>query len=72
MNLNLSKQRSNSVKAFFNRMGIQNSEITTVAYGETQPVQPSQSVESDFFDRRVIVRLRDPSKQMLTQSPGDK
>jgi sortase system peptidoglycan-associated protein len=72
MNLNLSKQRSNSVKAFFNRMGVQNSEITTVAYGETQPLQPSQSFESDFFDRRVIVRLRDPSKQMLTQGPSDK
>jgi len=72
MNLNLSKQRSNSVKAFFKRMGVQNSEITTLAYGETLPLQPSQSFESDFFDRRVIVRLRDPSKQMLTQGAGDK
>lgn len=72
MNLNLSKKRSDSVKSFFNRMGIQNSAITTVAYGETQPVQTSQSFEADFFDRRVIVRLRDSTKQMLTQSPDDR
>lgn len=72
MNLNLSKQRSDTVKAFFNRMGILNSDITTVAYGETQPVQSNQSFESDFFDRRVIVRLRDSAKQMLTQNPDDR
>lgn len=72
MNLNLSKKRSDSVKSFFNRMGVQNSAITTVAYGETHPVQSNQSFESDFFDRRVIVRLRDSSKQMLTQGPDDR
>lgn len=69
MNLNLSKQRTNSVKQYFNRMGIQNSAITTIAYGETQPVDSTQSFESDFFDRRVIVRLRDVKTQMLTQNP---
>ena len=68
-NLQLSRDRSNTVKNFFNRMGIQNSSIQTVAYGETRPLQSVQNFESDFFDRRVIVRLRDPSKQMLTQNP---
>lgn len=72
MNLNLSKQRSESVKSFFNRMGVQNSAITTIAYGETKPMQPKQNFESDFFDRRVIVRLRDSAKQMLTQSPDER
>lgn len=72
MNLTLSKQRSDTVKVFFNRMGIQNSAITTIAYGETQPVQSNQSFESDFFDRRVIVRLRDSAQQMLTQNPDDR
>jgi outer membrane protein OmpA-like peptidoglycan-associated protein len=72
MNLILSKKRSDSVKTFFNRMGIQNSAITTLAYGETQPVESNQSFESDFFDRRVIVRLRDSTEQMLTQSPDDR
>lgn len=69
MNLNLSKLRTDTVKAFLNRMGIQNTAITSVAYGESQPAHSNQSFESDFFDRRVIVRLRDSSKQMLSQNP---
>lgn len=69
MNLRLSRQRTASIKQYFNRMGIQNSSITTVAYGESQPLRASQSFEADFFDRRVIVRLRDPGKQMLSQLP---
>ncbi|MCH8263895.1 MAG: sortase-associated OmpA-like protein PdsO [Proteobacteria bacterium] len=67
MNLRLSRERTTSVKQYFNRMGIQNSSITTVAYGESQPLHASQSFEADFFDRRVIVRLRDSSTQMLSQ-----
>lgn len=71
LNLRLSRERSTTVKQFFNRMGIQNSSIRTVAYGETRPLQSQQNFESDFFDRRVIVRLRDSSTQMLSQSPLD-
>ena len=70
-NLRLSRQRSDSVKSFFTELGIDNASITTVAYGETRPLQSAQSFESDFFDRRVIVRLRDNSKTLLTQSPDD-
>ena len=68
-NLLLSRDRSGKVKQFFNRMGVQNSNIQTVAYGETNPLNEIQSLETDFFDRRVMVRLRDANKQMLTQSP---
>jgi len=67
-NLALSRQRSAAVKQFFSTHGIDNSSITTVAYGESQPVEPSQSFEADFFDRRVIVRLRDSRQNMLSQS----
>ncbi len=72
MNLRLSRERTTSIKQYFNRMGIQNSSITTVAYGEAQPLRASQSFEADFFDRRVIVRLRDSSTQMLSQLPDGK
>jgi sortase system peptidoglycan-associated protein len=68
-NLRLSRQRSDSVKQFFSKMGIDNSSISTIAYGETRPVQSKQSFETDFFDRRVMVKLRDSSKQLLTQTP---
>jgi len=69
LNLRLSRERSNSVKQFFNSRGIQNSSIKTIAHGETKPLHATQNFESDFFDRRVIVRLRDNSASMLTQSP---
>lgn len=71
MNLSLSQQRSDKVKQFLNRIGVQNSSITTIAYGETKPLSSAQSLESDFFDRRVIVRLKDTSKQLLTQNPDN-
>mgnify|MGYP002628180314 FL=1 len=70
-NLNLSQQRSDSVKSFFMEMGIDNTLIATLAYGETRPLQLVQDFETDFYDRRVIVRLRDSSQSMLTQTPDD-
>ncbi|PCI76090.1 MAG: hypothetical protein COB20_11385 [SAR86 cluster bacterium] len=69
LNLRLSRERSNSVKQFFNSRGIQNSSIKTIAHGETKPLHATQNFESDFFDRRVIIRLRDNSASMLTQNP---
>ena len=69
LNLRLSRERSNSVKQFFNSRGIQNSSIKTIAHGESKPLHSTQDFESDFFDRRVIVRLRDNSTSMLTQNP---
>lgn len=68
-NLKLSRERSNSVKQFLNSKGIRNSSIKTVAYGETRPLNTQQDFESDFFDRRVIVRIRDNSTSMLSQNP---
>ncbi|HAS48018.1 MAG TPA: hypothetical protein DCS33_01735, partial [Gammaproteobacteria bacterium] len=69
LNLRLSRERSKSVERFLNSKGIQSSSIKTIAYGETQPLHSTQNFESDFFDRRVIVRLRDNSASMLTQTP---
>ncbi|GJM12187.1 MAG: hypothetical protein DHS20C12_05900 [Pseudohongiella sp.] len=69
LNLELSRERSNSVKQYLASKGIQSSSIKTIAYGETKPLHSTQNFESDFFDRRVIVRIRDNSSSMLTQSP---
>ncbi len=65
-NLKLSKQRTDAVRVFFNTLGFANADITTIAYGETKPVDETQSIESDFFDRKVVVRLRDSSDQLVT------
>ena len=67
-NLELSRQRTNVVKQYFNRMGVKNSAITTLAYGESKPLQMIQSYETDFFDRRVMVRLIDSNQQMFSQT----
>ncbi len=69
-NLQLSRTRTQEVKTLLAQLGIQNSSITTIAYGESKPLDSTQSLESDFFDRRVILRLRDASQVMLTTSEG--
>lgn len=66
-NLELSWQRTNSVQQFIEQLGVEQDEINSVAYGETQPLHSNQSFETDFFDRRVLVRLIDTSQQMLTR-----
>ena len=69
LNLRLSRERSNSVKKFLNSRGIRNSSMQTINHGETKPLYSTQNFESDFFDRRVTVRLRSGSTSMLTQIP---
>ncbi|MEQ8952569.1 MAG: OmpA family protein, partial [Gammaproteobacteria bacterium] len=69
-NLDLSRKRSEAVRSFLNDNGIERASITTVGYGETRPYSPNQSLETDFFDRRVIVRLKDSSSSMLAENPG--
>ncbi|MFT4861965.1 MAG: sortase system peptidoglycan-associated protein [Pseudohongiellaceae bacterium] len=71
-NLKLSKQRTDAVRVFFNTLGISNADITTIAYGETKPVDAVQSSEADFFDRKVIVRLRDSNDQAVTSLNDDR
>lgn len=68
-NLHLSRERSNAVKTFLNEHGIENASITTVGFGENDPLYSTQTMETDFFDRRVTVRIRDTRESMLTQTP---
>ena len=70
-NLRLSESRTASVKSFVEGLGLDTEVITTVAYGESRPLHETQSVETDFFDRRVIVRLVDTSQRLLTDSRED-
>ena len=68
-NLKLSQRRSLQVRNLLAQMGVDNTRITTVAYGETRPLSNEPTFETDFFDRRVILRLRDASQLMLSSSP---
>ena len=69
-NLQLSRQRTQQVKELLENLGIKNSSITTIAHGESRPLKTNKSLESDFFDRRVILRLRDANRVMLSRSTG--
>lgn len=65
-NYQLSKDRANAVKAFLISQGIDPTRISTKAYGETQPLQAKQSLQSDFFDRRVLLKLSPASESVAS------
>ncbi len=54
-NLQLSDQRAKKVKQFFIEQGIAEDRITTLAYGESQPLHADDNFENNFFDRRVSI-----------------
>jgi hypothetical protein len=33
-------------------------QVIGTAFGETQPLNPAESLENNFFDRRVVVELK--------------
>jgi len=70
-NLQLSRERTDAVRRMLAARGIENTSITTIAYGESRPLSSSQTQETDFFDRRVILRLRDANQIMLISSGED-
>lgn len=67
-NLRLSQRRSLQVSNLLAQLGVDNTKLTTVAYGETRPLSQEPTFETDFFDRRVVLRLRDASQLMLSRS----
>jgi len=63
-NLWLSEQRVNSVAAFLLNNGVSSSQIDLHFYGEAQPVNAEQSLENDFFDRRVVLKVHSADGMM--------
>ena len=57
-NFELSKRRNLSVAKFLTENGVKRGSITTIAYGDTMPLQLDSSYESNFFDRRVSIHLK--------------
>lgn len=53
----LSEKRAQSVKAELVKLGVDVAQIEAGGYGEAQPVAYTQDTESDFFDRRVVLRM---------------
>lgn len=63
-NMWLSEQRVNAVAAFLLNNGVSSSQIDLHFYGEAQPVNAEQSLENDFFDRRVVLKVQSTDGMM--------
>ena len=57
-NLWLSHERVQSVEKSLRDLGLRNFTYETTALGEGQPLTAAESLENNFFDRRVVLRVR--------------
>lgn len=57
-NLWLSQERVQSVEKALRDLGLRNFSYETTALGEGRPLTAADSFENNFFDRRVVLRLR--------------
>jgi outer membrane protein OmpA-like peptidoglycan-associated protein len=56
-NQTLSEQRANSVKAYLVTQAVTSGRVTTVGYGETQPVADNTTAGGKQLNRRVEVAI---------------
>ncbi|MBN1825550.1 MAG: OmpA family protein [Candidatus Eisenbacteria bacterium] len=56
-NQTLSERRANSVKAYLLQNGVKSARMTTIGYGETQPVASNETSEGKQQNRRVEVAI---------------
>ena len=56
-NQDLSEKRVRSVKKFLLKEGVGQNQIRGLAYGETRPLENVETLESNFFDRRVVLEV---------------
>lgn len=57
-NQTLSEQRVEAVKSYLVSQGVAEERLQTQAFGASSPLSAKQSRESDFFDRRVTLKLQ--------------
>ncbi len=58
-NERLGQRRADAVKAFLQKYGAAENQITTATFGETQPKVDSRSKEARFMNRRVFMTVTD-------------
>ena len=56
-NQKLSEKRMHQVKDYLVKSGIAENRLTTQAYGDTAPLSAEASLENNFFDRRVTLKI---------------
>ncbi len=67
-NLWLSQARVQSVEKSLRDLGLKNFTYETTALGEGQPLTQSETLETHFFDRRVVLRVRNDKNELLSSS----
>ncbi|MDF0533634.1 sortase-associated OmpA-like protein PdsO [Shewanella sp. A32] len=67
-NQQLSEQRVQAVREFLIQQGVNGARLTANAYGASAPLNPKESLENDFFDRRVTLRLQRPDAALAANN----
>ncbi|MEH6554882.1 sortase-associated OmpA-like protein PdsO, partial [Pseudoalteromonas tetraodonis] len=57
-NLLLSKARVNAVQSYLIKQGVSHTRLSAQAFGEQQSIANSNTLEDNFFDRRVTLTTR--------------
>ena len=70
-NMTLSKQRAESVSGYLITNGVRGSRITTVGYGETQPIADNSTTEGMAQNRRVEVAIYANKKMKKAAEKGE-
>ena len=66
-NMELSGKRAAAVKEFLISQGIEKERILAHAYGESKPIKSDESLENNFFDRRVSISLNHSEAENASQ-----
>lgn len=67
-NVGLSQRRILAVQQALKTLGVENATLQTAALGESRPLAAEESLEGNFFDRRVELRIRASGKDLLTRA----
>jgi len=67
-NLALSQQRVQQVESTLRELGLRKAKYLTAALGEKQPLSSEDNFESNFYDRRVQLRLVNQNAELLTHT----
>ncbi len=70
-NMTLSKQRAESVSSFLVSKGVRSNRMTTVGYGETQPIADNSTAAGMAQNRRVEVAIYANKKMKKAAEKGE-
>ena len=64
INMKLSQARAESVKKALVKLGVSSDRIETYGYGDSAPIVANDQQKSSFYDRRVMIKLRQQPSQV--------